>query len=209
MKKTLIILTVLLVAAFAVFAETITDPDQTVTLTSTILPKTDFAYVLGYSASAGSYTPWTSDPEIGVDPASDGQYYFNVVLGDKVNLGEGVTSSHSLDIDVTDFILNLEAGGQMASPNDNQFNNVTVSTPVTTLSSLSANDVDEKVVVTPVAATNNATSVSQSTSVNLVYSQGVTSAATELFTFNVEWTGHENLEAGTYTSTVTLSYTAG
>jgi len=197
MKKTLTILAVLLVAAFAVFAENgATSGDaisQTVTLTAEIATEADFNYSLAFEGSDGTYKTLTETTQgaidDGFDPSSSNTVNFKLSQNDRVNFNgsAGVT----FNIGFTPWTLDAVTSDHT----DLQKNEISISALV--LVALS-NDETHNYNVELSTETN---------SVTANYTRGVTDA-TDLFTFEASWEENNNLEAGDYTATVFVSYTA-
>ena len=193
MKKTITILLVLLVAAFAVFAVV----NETVTLTSTIKPEVAYAFELGYGDSAtaatGTYlTSSSTTGSLGFSADTEDTAYFDVRQGARLNLGSGVTQGYNLTVTVTDWLL---AGTGTTA---NQTNGITMKA----LSLASYTDDNHNVAITSTAGITDG----KTATVKVDYSAGITDENSNLFTFQADWENDANLEAGSYSATVILSY---
>ena len=197
MKKTITILLVLLVAAFAVFAL-----DQTLTLQSAIDDQVDFTYGLGYKLSTGitynylsesalTATLGTLESTSPLNPGAAQTVNFKVRQDKRINVN--AATSYTFSVAATAWVLNgVEEGVAL---NAQQTNAVTLGSYVNLVPGNTDN-------LHNVAITNDTGTVT------VAYAKGITDSLTELVTFNATWPARTDLEAGIYTSTVTLTYTA-
>ena len=200
MKKTLTILTVLLLAAFAVFAEASV---QDVTLKSTIEATTDFSYGLGYKLSTVggtanenytflSETVAAADFE-GFDAGAATTTNFIVKQDNRINIAtDSTTKTYTLNIGVSE---QWELVGGTATANESNALILENIQPVT-----QTTDDLHNVSVTATVVADNASTITAT------YADGITDIDTQLLTFDVRWGTDGNLKAGNYEATVTLSY---
>jgi len=188
MKKTLIILTIFLVAAFAVFAADTTT--ELVSLTSIIPEEQDFTLGLGYTTDGTNFTYLGEDGTATIAGFNAGVLNtvdFRVKQAVRINVTD--VTAFDFGIAVSDWVQD-----GVTSPETNQTNEVSISAFAG--------------VETTIDPTHNVSvGVSGQTS-TVTYTKGVTIADTPIATFTVAWGNDGDLEAGNYTSNVTLSYTA-
>jgi len=207
MKKTITILLVLLVAAFAVFAAT--PISQIVNLDSSIAEATGFSYKLNYTGTGSAGTTVNVDTtvasatatESNFNPAVAGTVSFTLTHINRVNLLSA--AGYEFDVNITDWIQLDADEDQLTTTNPNQVNE----TSLENFSGRTYNNNDNLHAVTVTAAETTNTHTFDNIKVD--YAKGITEASTKLFSFDVKWVNDPNLEAGDYRSIVTLSYTAG